>query len=297
MSDIRQLYSFIALADEMHFGRAAANVHIAQPALSQHIKLLEQRLGLRLFERDRRHVALTPEGRVLLEKARDTIGRYEGLLQAAASLRSGADGAIRLGYVGSAIYDPALMALMRDYRQARPGIELAMEEHDVNRQLTLLQSGDLDAALVRTPVPQLPGLVYRQVVQRALIAVLPKDHALSGAGTLSLRQLAQEPFLIQNDPPGVGLAWSVLAACRRAGFTPHPLKATRDVAVTIGLVALGMGVALVPETQALARREDISYHPLDDPQAVSTLTLAYRQNTQQAAVKDLARFVLARAVG
>lgn len=289
--DIRQLYYFLALAEELHFGRAAARVHIAQPALSQQIKALEQQLDLPLFVRDRRHVALTAQGRQLQQEAQQTVTHYQRFLSAADSLKRGYQGRIQLGYVGSAILEPVLMTLLGGFRRVHPGIEVIIEEHDVDRQLTLLLAGELDVALVRSPVPAVESLSYLQIAERPLIAVLPCSHPLLTQKTISLSALANEAFLIQDDPPGIGLGWSAIAACRRAGFTPRQVQATRDVSVAIGLVAMEMGVTLVPYTQAAVMRTDVGYCLLDDPLAVTTLTMAWRRNRPNAIVNALVSYI------
>lgn len=284
--DNRQLHSFVILAEELHFGKAALRLNIAQPALSQHIKALEQEWGVMLFLRNRRSVVLTHEGAQLLTDARLAVSHYEKIRETALSLRKGFKGRIRLGYVGSSIIDPILAMLISGYRKARPEIEIAIEEHDVNRQLTLLMSDELDIALVRSPVPRQAQLDYLDLTTRPLIAVLPHHHPQLHNTRISLSDLAEEPFLIQQDPPGVGLGWSTLSACLRAGFTPQKVQFTRDLSVAIGLVAIGMGVTLAPETQLSVRVPEVDYCHLDDPLATTTLTLSWQKHMHNSAVRD-----------
>ncbi len=289
--EYRHLRSFAVLAEELHFGRAAARLNIAQPALSQHIKVLEEALGVPLFTRDKRHVALTFEGEQLAEEARSAISHYEKFCDSARSLRQGFRGRIRLGYVGSSILDPAMTLLINGYRARQPETEIIIEEHNVTRQLAQLVSDHLDIGLVRSPVPHSPELEYLDIATRPLIAVLPQGHPLAGQSGVALSALAEMPFLIQDDPPGTGLGWSALSACERAGFVPQPIQYTRDVAVATGLVAIGMGAALVPETQRAMLMSDVGYSTLQDAQATTTLTLCWKRHARNGALKGFVRYV------
>ena len=290
--DYRQLHAFVVLAEELHFGKAALRLGIAQPALSLQIKVLEQTLQIPLFTRDRRHVALTFEGQQLVEEARVAINHYDRFLENARSLRLGYKGQLKLGYVGSSILDPALTLLINGYRKQKPDIEIVIEEHNVHEQLTLLLNYQLDVALVRSPVPQYPELDYLDVATRPLIAVLPRNHPLGQEKKIALSALSSSPFLIQKDPPGVGLGWSAMNACQQAGFVPQKIQFTRDVSVAIGLVSMGMGVTLVPETQTSVMIPDVNYCFLNEPTATTTLTLSWQRHVKNKAVTDFIRYAL-----
>lgn len=142
--DYRQLQAFTVLAEELHFGRAAQRLHITQPALTQQIKSFENALELRLFTRDRRNVALTAEGQFLLAEARMILGHCDKFRENARSLRQGRKGQLKIGYVGSAIFDPALSVLIGNYRQRKPEADLLIEEHNVNDLITGLLSETVD---------------------------------------------------------------------------------------------------------------------------------------------------------
>jgi len=289
--DYRQLHSFVVLAKVLHFGKAAIQLNIAQPALSQHIKALEQSLGVPLFSRDKRHVTLTFEGQQLVEEARIAIMHHDKIIENARSLRLGHKGQIKLGYVGSSILDPVLAMLINGYRKYKPDVEIVIEEHNVSEQLTLLQNYQLDIALVRSPVPQLSELEYLDVVTRRLDAVLPRHHPLALEQKLSLASLSDATFLVQQDPPGVGLGWSTLNACQQAGFVPQKIQFTRDVSVAIGLVSMGMGVTLVPETQRSVMIPDVNYCTLTDPTAVTTLTFSWQRRLKNKALVDFIQYI------
>jgi DNA-binding transcriptional LysR family regulator len=288
--DYRHLHAFVVLAEELHFGKAALRLNIAQPALSQYIKALEKELEFPLFTRDRRHVALTFEGEQLVEEARIASSHYVKFRDNARSLRLGYRGQIKLGYVGSSILDPALTLLINGYRKRKPDIDVVIEERNVHEQLTLLLTNQIDVALVRSPVPRYDHLEYLDLATRPLIAVLPRSHTLACQPRIALSQLATEPFLMQEDPPGVGLGWSALNACQQAGFVPQKIQPTRDVSVAIGLVSMGMGVTLVPETQRSVMIPDVSYCFLQDQHATSTLTMSWQREVKNKALHDFIQF-------
>lgn len=289
--EYRQLRSFVVLAQELHFGKAALRLNIVQPALSQHIKALEEKLGVALFIRDKRHVALTYEGQLLVAEAEAAIHHYDNFYQSARSLKLGFRGQIRLGYVGSSILDPAITMLINGYNARHPDIDVVIEEHNVNNQLAFLRNDRLDIVLVRSPVPHFAELEYLDIVTRPLIAVLPYQHPLAGKQKIALVSLADTPFLIQDDPPGMGLGWSVLNACQQAGFLPQKIRFTRDISAAIGLVSIGMGAALVPETQRSVMLPDISYSAIDDIDVTTTLTFSWKRHVKNRALEGFIRYI------
>jgi len=286
--DYRYLHAFVVLAWELHFGNAARRLHITQPALSRQIRVLETHLGMPLFIRDWRHVVLSTEGKRLAEAARVSVSHYEKLMARARSLREGFRGQLKLGYVGSAILDPALTSLTSGYRRTQPDVEIVIEEHNVSDQLTLLLDHELDAGLLRSPVPRYAGLNYLNIATRPLIAAVPHTHSQAAVESIALASLAEDTFMVQQDPPGVGLGWSALHACDRARFVPQKIHYTRDVAVAIGMVSMGVGVTLVPETQRSVTLPNVCYCSLEDPGAVTTLTLCWPKSRKS---RELVEFV------
>lgn len=289
--DYRYLHAFVVLAGELHFGNAARRLHITQPALSRQIRVLEEQLGMPLFIRDRRHVTLSQAGRRLAEAARVSVSHYEKLMSRARSLREGFRGQLKLGYVGSAILDPALTCLTSGYRRTKPDVEIVIEEHNVSDQLTLLLDHELDAGVIRSPVPRYAGLNYLNIATRALIAAVPHSHPQAAIERISLASLAGDIFMIQQDPPGVGLGWSALHACEQASFVPQKIHFTRDVAVAIGMVSMGIGVTLVPETQRSVTLPNVCYCSLEDAGAVTTLTLCWPKSRKSRELVEFIRYI------
>ena len=284
--DFRYLNAFVVLTEELHFGKAALRLNITQPALSRQIRMLEEQLGMVLFTRDRRHVALTVEGTRLVEDARIAVSHHLKFLDRAQSLRKGFKGQLILGYVGSSILEPALTQFITGYRTTRPDVEIVIEEHNVHDQLTLLLDNQLDIGLLRSPVPRFASLNYLDLVTRPLIAAVPHTHPLAEAGTIALGMLSGETFMIQQDPPGVGLGWSALRACEQARFVPRKVYYTRDVSVAVGMVSMGIGVTLVPETQRSVIVPDVCYCLLHDPGATTTLTFCWPKSRKSRELRE-----------
>ncbi|EMH1277316.1 LysR family transcriptional regulator [Enterobacter hormaechei] len=289
--DYRYLHAFVVLAGELHFGNASRRLHITQPALSRQIRVLEEQLGMPLFIRDRRHVTLSQEGRRLAEAARVSVSHYEKLKARARSLREGYRGLLKLGYVGSAILDPALTCLTSGYRRTKPDVEIVIEEHNVSDQLTLLLDHELDVGLLRSPVPRYVSLNYLNIATRPLIAAVPHTHPQAAVESIALSSLAGDTFMVQQDPPGVGLGWSALHACNQARFIPQKIHYTRDVAVAIGMVSLGIGVTLVPETQRAVTLPNVCYCSLEDAGAVTTLTLCWPKSRKSRELVEFIRYI------
>lgn len=242
--DLRHLRYFLAVADELHFGRAAARLHIAQPPLSQQVKRLERELGVALFVRDRRHVKLTREGEILRIEARRTVAQADRLLDVAKDVRAGAAGRVRIAFVGSSLYGP-LPQLMRAVRAGAADISLAVSEMETGTQLTELAEDRLDLGVLRPPVPA-PSLAVRDLVSEDLVVALPEDHPLPVGKEVPLDALACEPFVLFPAQLGLGFWETVVQACGAAGFAPHIVYEAEHVHTMVGMVASGLGVSLVP---------------------------------------------------
>lgn len=240
--DLDDLDAFVAVAEERHFGRAAQRLGIAQPPLSRRIQQLERELGLRLFERDRRHVAITVEGQHLLPEARKALAQVERLASRAAGLRSGENGRLRVGFVASAAAE-LMPLLVQTHRAAHPKVEWQLSGCTSADQLLALQSGQLDAGLLRAPDTR-PGLAILPVRREGLAVVLPSAHPLASAPSLSLRDLKGWPLILPR-AEGPAIVDRIMGACHAAGFEPRVAEASGDLAATTAMVVAGVGLALV----------------------------------------------------
>lgn len=287
--DFRHFRYFVTLVEELHFARAAERLGIAQPALSQQIKAMEEQLGARLFSRAKRRVELTEAGAAFLVEARAALLCAEKAIRVAQDTARGASGTIKIGFVGSAMYQPSFPRLLKQYRTDYPGVQLLLYEMAILPQIEYVEEQQLDVAIVRAPLPTtLPeGLETFVLASQKLVAVLPHDHPLAGAKSLSLSQLANDPFLAFNDPAGVGLGHALLCLCREAGFEPDIQLELREVATLISLVAAGHGVSLITESVAYLKLPDVQYVPLAGIEPYSDLVVIHRRFERSAAVSEL----------
>ncbi|WP_369787959.1 LysR family transcriptional regulator [Rouxiella sp. WC2420] len=283
--DLRKLKSFVVLAETLHFARAAARINMTQPALTNHIKGLEKELDIRLFERNQRHVSLTLEGQAVLVDVQRAVSQLENLQQTAKRLSSGYKGVLRLGYVGTSVLDPTVMNLIRQFKSQYIDIDIIPVESDVNRQLMLLQQGELDLALVRRPLPLYRSLAFKDLVCNKLNVVLPANHPLASKKSISAEDLASESLILHDDPTGVGLGGAVANIFQRKGLVPHSTHLTKEVNVATALVAMGMGIAIVPDSQRSLLIKEVVFREMEDPLAVTELTLCWHKLIKNQSVK------------
>lgn len=288
--ELRHLRSFVVLAEERHFGRAAARLHLAQPALSQQVKQLEREVGSRLFDRSTRRVELTEAGRLLRTRAHDVLATVERTRADLAMLADGRLGRVAVGLVGTATYD-LLPRLSQEARRRLPGVELELRGELLSPDLLAdLRAGALDVAVVRPPDGGVDDteVVVEPLRTEELVAVLPTSHPRATLARVRLADLADETFVLHPGGLRSSMHDRVLDACRRAGFRPRELREVGETATLAVLVAAGLGVALVPAPVQALRLEGVAYLPLAagpaGPETVE-LALARRPDAGSAALR------------
>jgi len=300
--DLRQLRHFVAVAEQLHFGRAAAALHISQPPLSRSIRDLEARVGATLLARTRRRVELTPEGARFLEEAKRILAQLERAVQDVGSMAAGAGGRLRLGFVSLADYG-VLPGLLKAYKAARPGVELSLREMLSPDQAAALMAGELDFGLLLPPVlpPASGAELEHLVVQRErFVAALPARHRLARgvgrkAGRLAVRELAAEAFVMVPRAIAPGLHDIITALTARAGFAPRVAQEAIQMQTVVSLVSSGLGVALVPASVANLGRRGVAYRELADAHPRLDLWLAWRRGVLGTAAGVAAREFLQHA--
>lgn len=266
--ELRHLRYFAAVAEELHFGRTAGRVHVAQPALSRQIRDLEEEMGLRLFERDRRRVALTAAGAAFLDEVRFLLGRVEHAVETARRAARGEHGSLRIGYVPAVIYT-GLPEIVRAFRKRFPGVDVRLQEMNPATQVEALLSERVDVGFVRGPVHE-PALAAEIVLEEPLVVALPSGHPLRDRKRLEVAMLRSEPFVLQARAHGPGFHDQILAICRSAGFSPRVVQEGSQTDA-LSLVASGAGVAIVPTSLRVLRRASVVYRPLRErPMTQST---------------------------
>jgi DNA-binding transcriptional LysR family regulator len=285
--ELRHLRYFVAVAEERHFGRAAARLHIAQPPLSQQIRRFEAELGEPLLYRTTRSVELAPAGEVLLERARDILAAVDAAIDDARRAARGEYGRLAVGFTGSCTYEmlPALAAALRE---ELPGVVLDLQgELLTPAQVSRLLDGTLDLGLLRPPV-HVRDLCTEMLRSEPLIAVLPESHPLAGEDALPLEQLEGEPFVTYPSHFRSVVHDAVEDACAAHGFKPLAAHEVAETATLVSFVAAGLGVSLVPASVAKMTVHGAIYRPLAGDTTRVELAAAWR--------RDDDRPVLARAL-
>lgn len=281
--ELRHLRYFVAVAEELHFSRAAERVGIAQPPFSQQIQALEREVGAPLLLRTKRSVKLTPCGQVFLAEARKTLAQSEHALQSARRAARGEIGRLAVGFVSSTVYGKfaAVFGLMRS---RCPGVDLVLHDLTSEEQVEAMKHDELDVGLVRPPVASAREFALRTVWREPLMVALPQRHPLAKQGRVSLKALAEELFLLVPRQLGPGFYDQVIALCDRAGFVPKVVQEARTIQTIVSLISGGMGVSIVPASLQSLRREGVVYRPLSPAAPTTELAVMWRPHDPSPAV-------------
>ena len=291
--ELRHLRYFIAVAEELHFGRAAERLCIAQPPLSQQIQQLERELGFALFTRTQRRVELTAAGQLFLEEARDIFSTLERATAAGRRVARGEVGWLGIGFVGTATYE-FLPAVLSAFRERYPAVELVLRELVSAKQALALRERRIHIGLAR-PALEEEGIVCEVIRREPLAAALPEAHPLAAQERLSLAMLADEPFILFPRQPRPSYAEAILAVCAEAGFRPQVVQEAAEIHTALSLVAAGLGVTLTPASVASAHRQGIAYRFFEAPMPMTELIVAFRAGESSPIVEAFLK--LAREVG
>lgn len=255
--ELRHMRYFVAVAEELHFGRAALRLHIVQPALSMQVARLEEELGVRLLERTKRQVRLNEAGKVFLVEARAILEAAEWAKEAARRAARGQIGRLSIGFVGPAAYS-ILPDVLRVYRERYPDVELALNEINSTEQVAALREGRIHVGFVRTPVND-EEIALETVFREPVMVVIPELHPLAKRGKLPLEALAGEPFVMVPRAREPGAHDHYVGLCRQAGFSPRVVQEAHQIHTIVGLVSAGIGVALVPSSVRHLQRPGAVY--------------------------------------
>jgi DNA-binding transcriptional LysR family regulator len=284
--ELRHLRYFAAVAEELHFGRAAVRVGIAQPPLSQQIRQLEHELGVTLFSRTKRHVELTPAGRAFLEEVRRVFEQTERAVRTAQRAGRGEIGELAIGFVPSADLD-ILPRVLRVWSARFPHVEIELHALLPAAQVEALRDGRIQIGFVRLPVEE-GDLVVKSIQREPLLVALPQRHRLSRGPCVRLADLAGDTMILFPRDVGAGYYAVWVGACQRAGFTPRVLH-PGSMQTNLGLVSAGLGVALMPASIRKLRREGVVYRALAPPVPHVEMAVMYRPDHQSAALAAFLR--------
>jgi len=284
--ELRQLRYFLAVAQELHFTRAAGKLHVAQPALSQQIRQLEDEIGAKLLERSNRRVVLTPAGEVFRTRAAIALEQISRARAEAGQVGRGEAGTVSIGFVSSAVWG-VLPALLRRLRQTLPLAGIELRELEPSEQLRDIRLQQLDIGMLHASLndPELSSVV---IAQDRLIVALPEVHEAASKDRVDLRTLSEETFILPKRHASAGFHELVVAACGAAGFSPARTQSTRLLQTAVALVAGGIGVALVPESfRENLQIRGVVYRPLVEKTLVAELIAVWRTDNRDPLVLKL----------
>lgn len=293
--DLNRLRYFVAVAEERHITRAAARLNMAQPPLSQQIKILEAELDVRLFERLPKGVALTPAGEVLLKDARALLDDAERASRRAKRIAAGEEGELVGGFTTSAALHPFVPRLLRAFHDAHPAISYDLQENNAADLTEGVLAGRLDFSIMRMPVSRPSKLAFIDLDGEMLLAALPADHGLplrkgrNGMSKIAMAALADQKFIFVRRRSAPGLYANIVEACRLSGFEPRVIAEVGRMLTNLNLVAAGIGVSCVPESMRQVGGPGIVYASLDAPAAArdllrAPLTLVHRTDEARSTV-------------
>jgi DNA-binding transcriptional LysR family regulator len=291
--DLRQLRYFVAVAEELHFGRAAQRLGMAQPPLTQQIQKLERALGYRVFTRDSRKTTLTEAGTVLLEEARRLLREVEQVIDHTRRAGRGETGQLTLGTPPSVMLT-RLPAVIRKYRERFPAVRFILREMSTSAIAASLLAGTLDIGFLRE-VDACGTLPLEAVLREAVVAVLPAAHLLATAPRLRLRQLSREPFVLFPPQVGAGFYDKLISFCVAAGFTPRIVQEATQWQSVVTFVETGLGVSIAPACVRKFRWKGVVFRPLAGLE--TTVSLCWQNARESAAIAaflKLARTELSR---
>jgi len=291
MFELSQLRQFVAVAEELHFGRAAARLNMTQPPLSRQIQLLEHALRVRLLDRTTRSVRLTSAGRAFLPEARRLLQHADGAGIAARRAARGDAGSVAIGFISAATYGflPRIVSLAR---AELPDVDLNLKEMQSVEQIEELTSGRIDLGMVRLP-PDRRGIEAARVVREPFVLALPRDHKLASRRRLSPRALHGERFIMYAPAEGPGFYELLLGLFRSAAITPDYVQHIGRTHTILALVGTGMGLALVPESAQNLHFDGIVFRPMELGSGVAAeLYAVWRPDSENAALPAIRELVL-----
>lgn len=287
--NLRRLRYFVAVAEELHFGRAAQRLHIAQPPLSQQIRLLEKELGLTLFDRSTRRVSLTEAGRLLLPEARRLLNDADALTRRLDQVRTGEGGVLRLGFVDSASYS-VMPTFLRAFGSRYPAVTYELRTMSSDEQFAALESGEIDLALVRVPATAASIEVAPFLSERLVVAV-GLDRELTGQSSTSISRAARFNLVGFDRHVSPSLHDVMVTLFAGHGAIYDPVIEATEYTTVLGLVASGQGIAVVPASVETFRPPGLRYLRLNDRDATTTLSVARRRGDPSPLVARALRLV------
>ncbi|NBD23073.1 LysR substrate-binding domain-containing protein [Paenibacillus glycinis] len=284
--ELRQLRYFMKVAETLHFGRAAEQLHMAQQPLSYQIKRLEDEIGVELLKRTTRTVALTSAGEALLADVQAGLGRIDRGVEIAQRIARGEGGKLIIGYSSYSLYS-VLPPIVRLFRERFPHFEIVLLEL-VSPELELkVLNEDVDIGFLMFPGAKMSGLAYETIYRESAAIALPKNHPLAERQSLSLRELENEKFVMYSRSANRMIFDDFISLCHLAGFSPVINQEAANESAIISLVAAGVGVSLVASSISRVRPDEVAYRRLIDPPLISEAAVLWKEEKQLPILQEI----------
>ncbi|MCM3631078.1 LysR substrate-binding domain-containing protein [Paenibacillus glycanilyticus] len=284
--ELRQLRYFMKVAETLHFGRAAEQLHMAQQPLSYQIKRLEDEIGVELLKRTTRTVALTAAGEALLADVQAGLGRIDRGVEIAQQIARGEGGKLIIGYSSYSLYS-VLPPIVRLFRERFPDFEIVLLEL-VSPELELkVLNEEVDIGFLMFPGAKMSGLAYETIYQEPAAIALPKNHPLAERQSLSLRELENEKFVMYSRSANRMIFDDFISLCHLAGFSPVINQEAATESAIISLVAAGVGVSLVASSISRVRPDEVAYRRLIDPPLISEAAVLWKEEKKLPILQEI----------
>lgn len=295
--ELRHLRSFIAVAEELHFTRAAMRLHITTPSLSERIHELERELGVQLLLRTRRSVKLTDTGTRFLRDARDVVGHADRARLGAQQAGRGEVGRVSIGYVTSMACSGLVSKAILEFSHRRPMVVVDLTRYEAKRQLENLIAGTLDVAFLRPPQQYPVGLSGLVLRCQPLVLAMPRNHRLSRIGLVPMSRLSGEAFISPSLETELGFYADISEIGRRAGFHPQIVRRVPDFITALTLIASGLGIGLVPKSVSCIHLPGVVFRSLLEPLDPGAFAAVFRQKESAPATKAFIDLLREMATG
>jgi DNA-binding transcriptional LysR family regulator len=276
--ELRHLKYFIAVAEELNFGRAAQKLNITQPSLSRQIQKLEQELAVKLFERLPSQIQLTQAGELFLTEAQQILVKVKQGIQIAQRASRGEIGHLKIGFQGSAVYD-IIPNSIRVFRGSFPNVDVIVQPMITREQISAIENNQLDLGFVVPPINH-SNLIVETILEEPVIVVLPENHPLAKETEITIADLGHEPLILASRDRDCGLFEEIFNLYYQAGLHPNVIYAAREMQVMLGFVAAGMGISLLPAYVQNLQRLGVVYRSLKPHAPIVKLAIAYKSNNQ-----------------
>jgi DNA-binding transcriptional LysR family regulator len=289
--ELRHIRSFLSIAETLHFGRTAELIHISQPALSLQIRALEEEVGVRLFERNRRKTTLTAAGAAFREDAAAALSQLEQATRRAKAAANGKLGLLRIGFVSTAGSE-IVPNIVRQFRQLNPAVEFSLRNILTAEQVHMLETGSLDIGFLRVPIGEHAALDIVVVHREPFVLVVPSSHKLAKRKRVRLREVAGQDFVMYERTYAPGFHDLMVGILRDAGIVPNVTQTAVEIPTLISLVASGMGITLMPASVVKHYVASVVACNILDRIPMTEIGMAVRKGTRAPVVDNFRSFAL-----